>query len=121
MWQSTLPLDTDELCKEGSFFDDFFTQNYEKLFAFEGYRALVETKVEPDISKSFNNGSFCAMYLNKYVSFVSVESPSNSVTKSRRERRTSFNDQLGTIGGTLGLFTGKKILDQKPKHLSFSI
>ena len=57
MWQSTLPLDTDELCKEGSFFDDFFTQNYEKLFAFEGYRALVETKVEPDISKSFNNGS----------------------------------------------------------------
>ena len=26
MWQSTLPLDTDELCKEGSFFDGFFKE-----------------------------------------------------------------------------------------------
>ena len=109
MWQSTLPLDTDELCKEGSFFDGFFKENYEKLFAFEGYKALVERKVQPKINEAFNNGSFCAMYLNKYVSFVSVESPSNSITKSRRERRTSFNDQLGTIGGTLGLFTGNII------------
>jgi hypothetical protein len=32
------------------------------------------------------------------------------VTKSARETRVTFIDQLGTIGGTLGLFTGISIL-----------
>ena len=41
---------------------------------------------------------------------VNVESPTSSVIKSSRETRVTFLDQLGTIGGTLGLFTGMSIL-----------
>ena len=33
-------------------------------------------------------------YIRKYVSFVSVESPTESVFKSSLDRRVSFNDQL---------------------------
>ena len=64
----------------------------------------------PELAKQFRNGSLCKEYVRNYVSFVSVESPTTSVIKSKREKRISFNDQLGTIGGTLGLFTGMSLL-----------
>ena len=41
---------------------------------------------------------------------VSVESPTSTVAKSAREPRVTFMDKLGTIGGTLGLFTGMSLL-----------
>ena len=55
-----------------------------------------------DLAASYENGSLCKQYVQNYVSFVSVGSPSTSIIRSRREKRFSFNDQLGTIGGTLG-------------------
>ena len=64
----------------------------------------------PELATQFRNGSLCKEYIRNYVSFVSVESPTTSVIKSKREKRISFNDQLGTIGGTLGLFTGMSLL-----------
>ena len=41
---------------------------------------------------------------------MSVESPTDSITKSAREIRVTLIDQIGTVGGTLGLFTGMSIL-----------
>ena len=85
-------------------------QTFGKHFAFESYRTLVEGGSIPNLAVSYANGSLCKSFVKNYLSFVSVESPSTSVISSRREKRFSFFDQLGTIGGTLGLFTGMSLL-----------
>ena len=47
---------------------------------------------------------------HEVVAQVTVESSTSSIIKSKREPKVTFIDQLGTIGGTLGLFTGMSIL-----------
>ena len=54
--------------------------------------------------------SFCHDYLQKNIAIVSVESPTGTVTKSKKVQTTTFTQQLATIGGTLGLFTGMSLL-----------
>ena len=46
----------------------------------------------------------------KYISIVSIDTPTNSVTKSVRARRKSFDDKLSDVGGILGLFSGISVL-----------
>ena len=53
---------------------------------------------------------FCIDYVQKYVTIVTIETPTNTVVKSKRIKRITFNDQLALIGGTLGLFSGISIL-----------
>ena len=53
---------------------------------------------------------FCQDYFRKYISIVSVETPTNTAVKSKRVQRTTFFDKLATVGGTLGLFSGLSIL-----------
>ena len=52
----------------------------------------------------------CQEYVKNYISIVSIETPTDTVTKSTRVRGVSFNQQLAVVGGTLGLFTGISIL-----------
>ena len=110
MWHSTVPLEVQEICKDGTFFDIFFKKNFQRLFAFENYQMLVQKQSTLDIAKSLRNGSLCSTYVNNYVSFVSIESPTKSVTKSHRDQRKFFIDKLGTIGGTLGVSAGMSVL-----------
>ena len=110
MWHTFFPLNLEEICKEGHMIYEQIDQTFGKHFAFESYRALVEGGSIPNLAASYANGSLCKSFVKNYLSFVSVESPSTSVISSRREKRFSFFDQLGTIGGTLGLFTGMSLL-----------
>ena len=110
MWHSTVPLEVQEICKDGTFFDIFFKKNFQRLFAFESYKMLVQKQSTLDLAKSLRNGSLCSTYVNNYVSFVSIESPTKSVTKSHRDQRKFFIDKLGTIGGTLGVSAGMSVL-----------
>jgi hypothetical protein len=64
----------------------------------------------PDLQTNLANGSLCRNFISKFVALVSVESPTDSITKSAREIRVTLIDQIGTVGGTLGLFTGMSIL-----------
>ena len=41
---------------------------------------------------------------------MTIETPTETVTKSTRVKRVSLNDQLAVIGGTLGLFSGMSLL-----------
>ena len=84
--------------------------SFSKHFAFEAYETLVEGGSLPDLQNSFTNGSLCKNYVKNFISFVSVSSPTTSVMKTVHDKRFTFNDQLGTIGGTLGLFTGMSVL-----------
>ena len=110
VWQRTAPLNIEELCKHGSYFHRFFEKNFQKIFAFEHYRIMVQDHYIPDLATSFSNGSLCLNYIRKYVSLVSVESPTENVAKSHMDIRVSFNDQLGIIGGNLGLCVGMSVL-----------
>ena len=110
IWQRAFPLNTQEICKDGIYFDLFFKQNFQRLFAFEYYQMLVKKQSFLDLEKSLRNGSLCKIYLNKYVAFVSVESPTKSITKSHKDQRKFFIDKLGTIGGTLSVCAGMSVL-----------
>ena len=110
VWSNTVPLDIQKLCKGGIYFDSFFKQRFAQIFAFESYRRLIEENSISNLATSLSNGSLCMHYLRNYVSFVSVESPTKSITKSMRDKRASFIDQLGTIGGTLGVCAGMSVL-----------
>ena len=53
------------------------------------------------------------MYYTKLLSFlltVTIETPSDKVTKSTRVEKVAFYEQLSAIGGTLGLFAGISLL-----------
>ena len=62
--------------------------------------------------QNYEGGSleYCKDYVKKYVAIVTVETPVDTVIKSKRIARTTFNDQLAVVGGTLGLFSGISIL-----------
>ena len=104
------PPDLIEVCELGTFMSQHIEHSFSKHFAFEAYQTVVEGGSLPDLQNSLNNGSLCQNYVKNFVSLVSVSSPTASVMKSVRDKRFTFNDQLGTIGGTLGLFTGMSIL-----------
>ena len=55
-------------------------------------------------------GNLCQEYVENYISIVSIETPTDAVTKSTRVKRVAFNEQLAVIGGTLGLFSGISLL-----------
>ena len=54
--------------------------------------------------------SLCKQFVEKYVTLVSVESPTNTVGHTVRDIRDSLIEKLGIIGGTIGLFTGFSLL-----------
>ena len=81
IWHRTVPLNTEDLCKDGTYFDAFFKKNFQKLFAFEHYRIMIEEHDIPDLATSLSNGTLCMSYIRNYISLVTVESPTKSVTK----------------------------------------
>ena len=120
-WYTIIPLELNEVCQEGTKMHLHFEKHFANHFAFESYKSLVEDRSIPDIASSYTNGSLCQSYVQNYISFISVESPTTSITKSNREKKLSFNDQLGTIGGTLGLFTGMSLLSMVEVFFFISI
>ena len=103
-----LPIDPIEICGKGGVYHDRLTQATRQYYVFENYKALVAGRI-PEFKKSMSNGSYCQDFVKKYVAQISVGSSTSSVTKSIRSPRATFIDQLGIIGGNLGLFTGMSI------------
>jgi hypothetical protein len=108
---SYVPINLDEACKRNSYFEKHFVHSSRQYFTFEIYRSLIEGDGQiPDLQTNLANGTLCRNFISKFVALVSVESPTDSITKSAREIRVTLIDQIGTVGGTLGLFTGMSIL-----------
>ena len=104
------PLDLNNICKKGKFMSEHLEYSFSKHFAFEAYETLVEGGSIPDLQKSLTNGSLCKNYVKNFISFVSVSSPGTSIIRTLRDKRFTFYDQLGNVGGTLGLVTGMSLL-----------
>ena len=90
--------------------NEHFEYWFSKHFAFEAYETLVDGGSLPDLESSLLNGTLCQNYVKNFLAFVSVSSPTTSVIKTVRDKRFTFFDQLRTVGGTLGLFTGMSVL-----------
>ena len=109
LW-STFDLDLDSTCNGRGFHNYHFKQTLRKHFAFYNYKTLVEGGSIPELGKSYNNGSLCREYVKNYGAFVSVEGGNTRIIVTNRDRRIFFYDQLGTFGGTLGLFFGMSVI-----------
>ena len=107
---SSFPLDLNYLCFYKGFLVQHFEKNFNKHFAFKRYQILVEGGSISDLVTSFTNGSLCKDYARNYVSFVRVESPISKILFTKKDRRIYFYDQLGTFGGTFGLFMGVSVI-----------
>ena len=100
---SYIPLNFEETCQQKmieNIFSNLINYMYGEVRMFEYLTT----------GKDIRNKKFCEEYVKKYISIVSIETPTDTVTKSTRVRGVSFNQQLAVVGGTLGLFTGISIL-----------
>ena len=107
---SLSPINLKSTCQSSGFNHHHFKKAFLKHFAFQAYKTLVEGGYVPDVKTSFYNGSLCQDYVKKYVSFVSVESPSSRIISTHKDRRIFFYNQLSTFGGTLALFFGMSVI-----------
>ena len=105
---SYLPINPEEICKQSQFLDIFWDlyKNQEDFIRFDS----MTIEKWKDWNKYGHNLKFCEDSVMKYVAIVTIETPVDTVIKSKRIARTTFNDQLAVVGGTLGLFTGISIL-----------
>ena len=107
---STFELELDSTCNGRGFHNYHFKHTLRKHFAFYNYKTLVEGGSIPELDKSYKNGSLCRDYVKNYGAFVSVEGGNTRIIVTNRDRRIFFYDQLGTFGGTLGLFVGMSVV-----------
>ena len=110
LFSSRTPLDLNTVCGFGNFHQKHFQDNFKKHFAFLNYRTLIENGSIPDLATSLANDSLCKSYVQNYVAFVSVQGGMTRIILTHRERRIFFYDQLGIIGGTMGLFVGMSFM-----------
>ena len=97
------PIHTKELCRLKQYVPiwDHLYMQYSHINWFNHL-----TKGEPLKGKM----EWCQEYVKDYISMVSIETPTNSITKSGRVRRKSLDEKLSDVGGILGLFSGISIL-----------
>ena len=104
------PLDSKSACQFGSFHLQHFVHAFGNHFSFQSYKALIEGKSINDLAKSFANGTLCQEYLESYVAYVSVESPTSAGILTNKDKRIFFYDGLSTVGAHYALFTGMSLL-----------
>lgn len=103
---SYVPLNYVEICQE-----PLFKELFEELQWGYVYVTMFEYLTMEKWKKPYYNPQqLCQEYLKKYISIVSIETPTDTVVKSSRVKKVTWNEQLAFIGGTLGLFSGISFL-----------
>ena len=104
MFPTFMPIDGDDFCQiAGVDLENLENHRFKFATNYEKFMLKLRGIDIPD-------GLTCQSYLEKYVAIVSIDTPSNSAIKSRRDETINFSGRLATIGGTLGLFAGISIL-----------
>ena len=102
---SYVPINFEETCGQSPFVELFqhLYKSYEQIDWYEN--------VDMGLPKwKWNMEKFCRDYIQKYISIVTVETPTSTIIKSKKIKAVRFIEQLATVGGTLGLFSGVSIL-----------
>ena len=121
-WEKSFrPINIDKICKRGSVLFEFlkksenqhFSQNYYNRWklATEDYQKFEELyEIMKDGNMSDHYLAQCKEFVAKYVSIVTVETPTDVITLILRNIAASFHERVGVLGGELGLFTGLSII-----------
>ena len=99
------PINFKETCQQ-PLFVDLFQRLYKPYEPIDWYENI--TLGKPLVK--FSIEKYCEDYLQKYISIVTVETPTSSIIKSKRVTAVSFIEQLAIVGGIFGLFSGVSIL-----------
>ena len=99
------PINFKETCQQ-PLFVDLFQCLYKPYEPIDWYENITLRK--PFVK--FSIEKYCEDYLQKYISIVTVETPTSTIIKSKRVTAVSFIEQLAIVGGIFGLFSGVSIL-----------
>ena len=119
-WEKTFrPINVENVCKSGSVLHEFFMKSATQHFSHDHYNRLATGDYKQfiyldNMMRNKNiSGHFvtlCQQFVKKHIAIVTVESPTDVVDIISRDIRVTFMDQIGIIGGTLGLFTGVSMI-----------
>ena len=127
-WEKTFrPLNVEIICRRGSMLHEYLLKSTKQHFSHDHYIRLT-TGDKEKIAQQFiyldntmKNGNesdhyvtLCKDFVKKYVAIVTVETPTDEITKTLRDLKVTWMDKIGIIGGTLGLFTGVSMISIIP-------
>ena len=123
-WEKSFqPINIEKICKGGSVLQEYLMKSAKQHFPHDRYKRLT-TGDKEKIAQQFiyldntmKNGNesdhyvtLCKDFVKKYVAIVTVETPTDEITKTLRDLKVTWMDKIGIIGGTLGLFTGVSMI-----------
>ena len=101
------PLNIGHMCSENEFHGLTFNHHFQRHFAFQNYKLLVENGT---VSDGETLQLFCREYVRKYVALFTVESPTRAAILTHRDKALFFFDKFAIIYGTYGLFVGMSFM-----------
>ena len=117
-WEKSFrPINLDKICKRGSVLFEFLKKSENQHFSQDYYNrwklATKDFTQFEKIDKRMKDGNEsnhyviqCKEFVVRYVSIVTVETPTDVITLTLRNLEAGFLERLGILGGQIGLFTG---------------
>ena len=119
-WEKSYqPINIEKICRQGSVLHKFLMQSAKQHFSNDHYERLTAGNKEQFLyldnimrkrQMSDHYKTLCKQFVQKYVSIVTVESPTDVIALISREKSANFHEKIGVLGGELGLFTGASIV-----------
>ena len=123
-WEKSFrPINIDKICKRGSVLQKYLMESAKQHFSDDHYNRLTTGDKEKVVQQfiyldmTMRNGNIsdhyvtlCKDFVKKYVAVVTVETPTNVITKISRDLSATLFEIMGILGGQIGLFTGFSML-----------
>ena len=119
-WEKTFrPINIEKICKRGSVLHEYLMKSAKQHFSIDNYKRLTtgdKEKIAQQLvyldntmrneNRSDHYETLCKQFVDKYVAIVTVETPSDVITKMTRDLSETLFELIGILGGEIGLFTG---------------
>ena len=123
-WEKSFrPINIEKICKRGSVLHKYLMESAKQHFSDNHYNRLTTGDKEKVVQQfiyldmTMRNGNIsdhyvtlCKDFVEKYVAIVTVETPTNVITKISRDMSATLFEMMGILGGQIGLFTGFSML-----------
>ena len=123
-WEKSFrPINIEKICRKGSALHEYLMKSAKQHFSDDNYKRLTtgdKEKIAQQfvyLDKTMRNENIsdhyetlCKQFADKYIAIITVEAPTDVITKISRDLETTFFELVGILGGELGLFTGFSML-----------
>ena len=123
-WEKSFrPIDIEKICRKGSVLHEYLMKSAKQHYSDDHYKRLTtgdkekiaqefiyldNTMRNENISDHYE--TLCKEFVENYVAIITIEAPTDVITKIARDLETTFFELMGILGGELGLFTGFSML-----------